>query len=140
MPDLSHVLRETSDELLRDLQTLATLEEEKRLLTPGDPRLVDMSTKIEEIAGRVLNSTTRQRALTEEIQTDAESRPPGASTRSVEDTPRSISAILADWREAERQLAAADSGTAEEREAQLLCDRLREEYRLAHEEARHSRR
>ena len=140
MPELSHALRQTSDELMRDLQTLATLEEEKRALIPGDPRLVDMSTKIEEIAGRVLTATTRQRALTEELQTDAESRAPDASIRSVDDTPRSISTILNDWREAEGQLAAADPGTAEEREAQLLCDRLREEYRLAHEEARHSRR
>lgn len=138
MPDLSHVLRETSDELLNDLQTLETLEGEKRAMTPGDPRVVDMAARIEEIAGRVLSTTTRQRVLTEEIQTQAETRPTGAMTVSIEDTPRPIATILAEWRDAERRLAAAEPGTAEAREASLLCDELREEYRAAHEEARRS--
>jgi hypothetical protein len=46
-----------------------------------------------------------------------------------------MEAILAAWRQAERQLDAADPGSAEAREAELLVDQLREEYRRAHDEA-----
>jgi hypothetical protein len=46
-----------------------------------------------------------------------------------------MEAILAAWRQAERQLDAAEPGSAEATEAQVLVDRLREEYRRAHEEA-----
>ena len=49
--------------------------------------------------------------------------------------PRPIQAILADWREAERRSAAAVPGSAEALEAEALEDRLREEYRRAHEAA-----
>jgi hypothetical protein len=44
--------------------------------------------------------------------------------------------VLAEWREAERRADAAPPGSAEAREAELLVERLREEYRRAHEEAR----
>ena len=62
--DTAHALRTTSDELLRDLDVLVTIEEEKRLLEPGDPRLVELAARIEEIATRVLAATARQHDLT----------------------------------------------------------------------------
>ena len=46
-----------------------------------------------------------------------------------------MEAILAAWRQAERQLDAAEPGSAEAEEAQVLINRLRDEYRRAHDEA-----
>lgn len=134
MPETGRALRETSDELLRDLEALSVLEDEKRQVAPGDPRIIDLATQIERIAGRVLVTSGRQRELTERIQGEAEE---GSSVpnRSIDDTPRPISAILSDWRDAERRLEVAREGTAEAREAEVLVDRLRDEYRRAHEAA-----
>ena len=94
MPDTSHALREVSDSLLRDLEALSILEEEKREVIPGDPRLVDLATQIEQIAKRVLVTSGRERALTEEIQEAAEAGSPSLPDKSIDDTARSISAIL----------------------------------------------
>ena len=48
--ETSHALRETSDALMRDLDVLTALEEQKRGLDPGDPRLVELAGRIEAIA------------------------------------------------------------------------------------------
>lgn len=133
--ETGHALRETSDALLRDLDVLVTIEEEKRSLEPGDPRLVELAERIEEIARRVLVGSTRQHALTRTINAEVEAGSARAPEASIDETPRSIQAILADWREAERRAIAADSGSAEAAEANALVDRLREEYRQAHEAA-----
>jgi hypothetical protein len=97
---------------------------------------VDLASQIESIAARVLVSSTKQRALTEDIQDEAEAGGPTAPRTAIEDTPRSIPSILAEWREAERRAAAAEPGSAEAREVEILIDRLRAEYRRAHENAR----
>jgi hypothetical protein len=44
-----------------------------------------------------------------------------------------MQAILSDWRNAERRAATAVAGSAEAVEAHALVDRLRDEYRRAHE-------
>ena len=46
MAEPVRALRETSDELLRDLEALSVLEEDKRQVSPGDPRLVDLAAQI----------------------------------------------------------------------------------------------
>jgi hypothetical protein len=135
MPGTGDALRRTSDTLLRDLEALLELEEEKRTIDPGDPRLVDLASQIEQIAKRVLASSTSQRAQTQLIHALTETGSPAAPDATIEETPRSMEAILAAWRQAERQLDAAEPGSAEATEAQVLVDRLREEYRRAHEEA-----
>ena len=136
MGDTGQALRETSDALLRDLDVLSTIEEEKRSLEPGDPRLVQLASRIEEIAQRVLVGSVRQRQLTEEITDQVEAGSPQAPDAPIEDTPRPMQAILADWREAERRAAAALPGSAEAAEAEALVSRLRDEYRRAHQAAR----
>jgi len=136
MADTGHALRETSDALLRDLDVLSTIEEEKRSLEPGDPKLVQLASRIEEIAQRVLVGSVRQRQLTEVVSAQVEAGSPDAPEGPIEDTPRAMQAILADWREAERRAADADLGTAEATEAEALVTRLRDEYRRAHEAAR----
>ena len=140
IPGTGDSLRRTSDSLLRDIEALLQLEEEKRTIDPGDPRLVDLASRIELIAKRVLASSTSQRVQTELIHQLTEADSPAAPDAPIEDTPRSIEAILSAWREAERQLDAAEPGSAEAREAEVLVDALRDEYRKAHEEAaRHKR-
>ena len=128
-------LRETSDALLRDLDVLVTIEEEKRSLDPGDPRLVELAERIEEIARRVLLGSTRQYDLTRTVNAQVEAGSTRAPETSIEETPRSIQTILADWRDAERRAISADSGSAEAAEANALVDRLRDEYRRAHDVA-----
>ncbi|HET9344057.1 MAG TPA: hypothetical protein VFO05_00020 [Candidatus Limnocylindrales bacterium] len=135
MPGTGDALRRTSDALLRDLEALQQLEEEKRTIEPGDPRLVDLASRIELIAKRVLASSTSQRAQTQLINELTQAGSSAAPDAAIDDTPRSMEAILSAWRQAERQLDAAEPGSAEATEAQLLVDRLREEYRHAHDEA-----
>jgi hypothetical protein len=136
MADTGHALRETSDALLRDLDILSTIEEEKRQLEPGDPKLVHLASRIEEIAQRVLVGSVRQRQLTEVVSAQVETGSSEAPAGPIEDTPRPMQAILADWRDAERRAADAEPGSAEAAEAEALVNRLRDEYRRAHEAAR----
>jgi hypothetical protein len=138
MDDTGQSLRQTSDALLRDLDVLSTIEAEKRSLEPGDPRLVQLATRIEEIAQRVLVGSVRQRHLTEVVNTQVETGSPDAPDEPIKDTPRPIPAVLAEWREAERRMEASVPGSPEAAEAEALVDRLREEYRRAHEAAKHS--
>jgi hypothetical protein len=135
MPETGRALRDTSDELIRDLEALSTLEDEKRQIAPDDPRFVDLATRIESIAGRVLVVSGRQRELTEEMHRIADEGSASSVPDSIEDTPRPISAILADWRDAERRLEGTEAGSAEEREVEILVEQLRDEYRAAHEAA-----
>jgi hypothetical protein len=122
--------------LLRDLEVLATIEEEKRQLQPGDPKLVELSVRIEEIAGRVLVGTVQQRQLSQIGEREVAAGSPGAPAVPIDDMPRPIDAILAEWREAERRLSAAAPGSVDESEGRALVERLRDEYRRAHEAAR----
>jgi hypothetical protein len=128
--DEAAALRATSDELLRDLEALGALEEEKRAMPVGDPRLTDLAARIEIIATRVLASSARQRGLTEVV---SEAAAVGVSDpgTTIEATPRSPSDVLQAWREAERRAAAAEPGSPEALEANVLIERLREEYRVA---------
>jgi hypothetical protein len=122
MPDVKHALRATSDALLRDLDALAALEEEKRSLPLDDPRLQDLAGQIEQIAARVLAGSRRQTALS---ATAAQ----GQSTTPIEEVRRPVAAILEEWRALERRAAAAEPGSAEADEIEILAARLREEYR-----------
>ena len=138
--DASRELRASSDALLEDLALLAGLEQEKRSLSPDSPRLVSLAEEIEQLAARVLGSSRRQRSLSETVNDAAQATGGRSATApSIEETPREIHLILADWREAERQATEAEPGSQEAREAQAAVDRLREEYRAAHEYARRRR-
>jgi hypothetical protein len=134
--DQTQALREASDSLLRDLEVLAAIEEEKRELRPGDPRLVELAGRVEEVAQRVLAGTVRQHQLTQSVNADVEAGVPGVPDRPIAATPRSITAILAEWRDAERRASAAEPDSADAVEANALVDALREEYRRAYEAAR----
>jgi hypothetical protein len=129
-------LRVTSDALLRDLDVLITIEEEKRTLEPGDPRLVDLAARIEDIAQRVLAGTSRQHQLTKLVNAQVDAGDAGAPSATIDETVRPVSAILADWREAERVASLAAPGSAEQAQASSMAARFREEYRRAFDAAR----
>jgi hypothetical protein len=121
-------LRANSDALLRDLDALGTLEEQKRTLPPTDPRMLELAGRIEEIAQRLLAGSSNQRELAEEI---VGSTALGGSAPAIDETPRSIQSILADWRAAERALAEAEPGSAAALEAQAQIEASRTAYRRA---------
>jgi hypothetical protein len=135
--DATNQLRATSDTLLLDLQTLADLEDLKRGTPHGDATLVELATRIEELAQRVLAGSRRQRELTESISEAVDSGELGAS-ETIETTARTASAILADWRDAERAAIDAAPGSRERSEAEIKVAGFREEYRGAFEAARRS--
>lgn len=133
MSDTALRLRATSDALLRDLEALGALEEEKRTLPANDPRLPDLARRIHEIAGRVLQRTADQQALTEQVARRAATAPAAAAAPAIEDVVRSPASVLAEWRAAEQRAAVIDASTPEAAELRILADRLREEYRAAFE-------
>ena len=137
MTDPAQDLRHTSDALLRDLEVLISLEEEKRGMEPGDDRLVELAERIDVIAGRVMTQTTKQVHLV--TKTDASVAAGEEPPPSIADTPaRSTSAILADWRAAERILEESPAGSPEALEASARIDALRDEYRRAYDSLRRS--
>jgi len=131
MSRTARAIRSTSDDLLRDLETLEALELEKRRLSPDSPELVVLAARVEELAARVLASSHQQRALSERIESMHAAGHPDAPDSAIEDGPPDIHAILSRWRDAERQLAASTPGTAEAEVAADLVARLRDEYREA---------
>jgi hypothetical protein len=134
--DTQRALRQTSDTLLRDLDALGDLEDEKRRTPQGDPRLVEIAARIEEIAGRVLAASRRQLTLSEAATATIE-HGVGDPTATIESMPRNVSLILDEWRAAERAAQAAAPGSVEEHEASSRADRLREEYRDAIDRVQH---
>ena len=135
MADTSSALRATSDALMRDLEQLEGMEREKRQLPPDDPRLVQIAADVETVALRVLGATVRQRELAEDASERSGQSAPGATAQSIAEVPREIHVILAEWRDAERRATEARPASAEAAAAAAEVDRLRAEYRIAHEDA-----
>ena len=121
MTDVLRELRATSDSLMRDLEALSVLETEKRSIPFDDPRLVEIANQVEVIAQRILTKTSEQSRLTE-VATEK------ADVVTIEDVRRPIADILGEWRDAERRVAEAEPGSAEEADARLLASSLRDEY------------
>lgn len=134
MSEMASALRAASDALLRDLSELHALEQEKRDIDPDSPRLVRLAEEIEALAVRVLGSSMRQRQRAEAIVGVGG---PNAPDQSIAETPREIHVILAEWRDTERQLADAPAGSPGADIAERRIESLRQEYRRAHESARH---
>ena len=136
MQSASDALRIVSDLLMRDLEALVNAEEEKRKVAPDDPRLVTLAAEVDELARRVLGLTRRQQDIAEDVHEQAVEGGVDAPTEPIEETHRPIGLILAEWRTAERDVAAAAPGSAEAGTARRTADRLRDEYRRAYESLR----
>ena len=134
---LERELRDTSDSLMRALDQLRDLEAEKRGVTTGSRRFVELAQRVEDLAIEVLRRTEREVSLAEDTEERREAG--GGVGRAIEDVPessRELTAILAEWRDAERRLAASDAASPESSTAAADVRRLREEYRMTHEARR----
>lgn len=123
-------LRTASDTLMKRLDRLYELETRKRELPPDRPEFIRLAREIEDLARAALFSSGEQVELAERVHADLKS---GESSLAlpIQETPpkREGVAVLADWRAAERRLAAAAPGSKEEQSARAEVDRLRAEYR-----------
>jgi hypothetical protein len=133
MQSSSDALRSVSDELMLDLEALVNAEEEKRKVAPDDPRLVTLAAEVDEIARRILGLTSLQQDIAVDVHDQAVEGGVDAPTEPIEETHRPIGLILAEWRTAERDVAAAAPGSAEAETARATADRLRDEYGRAYE-------
>ena len=123
-------LRRASDTFLQQLDRLYELETRKRELPPDQPEFIRLAREIEDLSRGLLFSGGQQVELAEEVHADIK-RGDTEVDQPIRDTPprRDAVIVLAEWRAAERGLAAADAGSSEEQAAQAEVDRLREEYR-----------
>lgn len=123
-------LRQASDTLMQRLDRLYELESRKRELPPDRPEFVRLAREIEDLSRALLFSSGQQVELAEAIHADVKAGDVDANLP-IRETPskRDAVAVLSEWRAAERRLAAAPAGSAEELEARTEVDRYRLEYR-----------
>jgi hypothetical protein len=123
-------LRRASDEFMQRLDRLYELESRKRELPPDRAEFVRLAREIEDLARGLLYTGGVQVELAEEVHADIK-QGETVIDQPIRETPpkRDAVAVLAEWRGAERRLAAAGPGTDEERSARADVDRLRAEYR-----------
>ena len=123
-------LRHASDLFMQRLDRLHELETRKRELPPDEPEFVRLAREIEDLSRALLYAGSQQVDLAEEVHHEAKTGNT-AVDQPIRDTPpkRDAVTILAEWRAAERRLAGAPPGSAEERDARADTERLRAEYR-----------
>jgi hypothetical protein len=118
-------LRVASDNFLTRIERLHALEELKRELPPAET--ADVAREVEALAREILGWATRQTALAEGVARTDPGGGPIATT-----PPRALAIVLAEWRAAERALAAEHPATAGWESARADMDRLRDEYARAY--------
>lgn len=132
LPDAERAanLRRTSDQLMERLDRLYELESRKRELPPDRPEFVRLAREVEDLSRALLFSSGEQVELAEQVHADVKAGDLSADIP-IRDTPpkREAVSVLAEWRAAERRLAAAELGSADERQAHEEVERLRDEYR-----------
>jgi hypothetical protein len=119
-------LRLASDNFLTRIERLHALEELKRELPPSET--ADVAREVESLTREILRWATRQTELAEDIA----DRPYPATGPIATTPPRALAVVLADWRAAERALAAEQPTTAAWESARADVDRLRDEYARAY--------
>lgn len=132
-PDSAQVasdLRRASDLLMQQIDRLHALESRKRELPPEDPEFVRLAREIRDVAAAALVETSRQEHLADQVAQRSKAGDT-AVDHPIEDIapgPREAVVMLAEWRAAERRLAAAPEGSDEARQARAEVERLRGEY------------
>jgi hypothetical protein len=123
-------LRHASDTLMQRLDRLHELESRKRELVPDKPEFVRLAREIEDLSRALLYSSSQQVELAEAVHADVKAGDVQANLP-IRETPtkRDAVGVLAEWRAAERRLAAAPPGSREEAEARAEVERCRLEYR-----------
>ena len=113
------------------LDQLHALELEKRQLSPGDPRLLEMASQVEDLAAEVLGTAQVQSQLVETTHVMALIDDPQAPSGPIDPGARSLHDILDEWRAAERAVAGAEPASGTAAEAMDRAQRLRQEYQRA---------
>jgi hypothetical protein len=136
--NLEQDLRTVSDEMLRTIEQLQDLENQKRAEKPGTARFLKLAAEIERLAGMIFNQTSQQEELAEKTHIAAQLGAP--VTTPIEDvTPsRDVGVILSEWRDAERRLSATGIDTADHSKAAADVRRLRDEYHRYYEAQKES--
>jgi hypothetical protein len=118
-------LRVASDSFLTRIERLHALEELKRQLPPAETAAV--AREVEALTREILGWAARQTELAEDIAQTGSAGGPIATA-----PPRALAIVLAEWRAAERALAAEHPATAAWESARADVDRLRNEYARAY--------
>jgi len=130
-------LRVASDRILKSLEQLDSLENEKRTLKPDSARFQTLAKEIERLAADIFAQSHAQQRLGERAKVEAATT--GETPASINETEkmRDISVILAEWRDAERRLTSAAADSAEHALAVADVARLRDEYQAAYSAGEH---
>lgn len=67
MPDAEHDLRATEESIRSDTQQVDSLESEKSSLDPADPKVLELSERVEGLATELAGKAEAERALSEDI-------------------------------------------------------------------------
>ena len=68
MSELEEDLHATAESIAADAERLAAIEEEKRVLKPDDPRMIELSTESERLAGGLVPKTGAETQLAEQAK------------------------------------------------------------------------
>ena len=72
MNDLHDDFRASADDLAADAGRLKAIEEEKAVLDPADPRLVELSKDAEQLVDTMVDKASVQTARAKELNADAD--------------------------------------------------------------------
>jgi hypothetical protein len=131
--DTEEQLRSTSDQVLGTIDKLQALEVEKRTVPPSSRRFHKLALEVEQLAGMLVQTSVKQSDLGQQLAQEHAAE--GTEPPPIEEIEREVTAILAEWRDAERRASIAEAGSADEAAARTDIDRLRDEYQRAHRAA-----
>ena len=120
-------LRGASDAIMVLLGELTQLEGHKRGVQPADPRFAELAAAVRDAAQSLAELAREQELWGRSATLDD----PAIKSIERSPSPQRLSAILARWREIERQLEAADPGSPAATELFAEFHRVRDEYLAA---------
>ena len=68
MSELEEDLRATAESIAADAERLTAIEEEKRVLEPDDPRMIELSAESERLVGGLVPKTGAETQLAKEAK------------------------------------------------------------------------
>lgn len=128
-------IRVVSDELIRELGELLSLEELKRSTPVDDPAFPQLARDVEEAARSLLAKAATQTSLAEDAH---EASVDSGASATIEDLSPDLppTEILTMWRDADRERASVERGTARWLELSARVESLRRAYQKAYDRTR----
>jgi hypothetical protein len=127
-------IRAVSDEVILEIGELLALEELKRATPVDDPAFPQLARDVEEAARSLLSKASAQTSLAEDAHED--SIDSGASA-TIEDLSPELSPaeILSMWRDADRERASTERGSARWLELSARVEALRRAYQRSYDQS-----